>query len=88
MLSRWEREQGGKPSQVVRSKSESISNDEFERMRRDPAKVKTERDILKGARLLRSGAQVKYGFFARYRNVWTPCTMCRVLGVSASGFFD
>jgi transposase len=49
MLSRWAREQEGKPSQVVRSKSESLSNEEFERMRRELAKVKTERDILKKA---------------------------------------
>ena len=49
MLSRWAREQEGKPSKVVRSKSESISNEEFERMRRELAKVKTERDILKKA---------------------------------------
>jgi transposase len=49
MLSRWAREQEGKPSKVARSKSESISNEEFERMRRELAKVKTERDILKKA---------------------------------------
>jgi transposase len=49
MRSRWAREQEGKPSQVVRSKSDSLSNEEFERMRRELAKVKTERDILKKA---------------------------------------
>ena len=49
MLSRWAREQEGKPSQVVRSKSDSLSNEEFERIRRELAKVKTERDILKKA---------------------------------------
>jgi transposase len=49
MLSRWAREPEGKPSKVVRSKSDSISNEEFERMRRELAKVKTERDILKKA---------------------------------------
>jgi hypothetical protein len=46
---RWAREQEGKPSKVARSKSESLSNEEFERMRRELAKVKTERDILKKA---------------------------------------
>jgi transposase-like protein len=88
MRSRWAREQEGKPSQVVLSKSDSLSNEEFERMRRELAKVKTERDILKGARLLRGRAFVPYGFIARHRNVWPTRTMCRVLGVSASGFYD
>lgn len=31
---------------------------------------------------------MKYGFIARHRNVWPTRTMCRVLGVSASGFYD
>jgi putative transposase len=31
---------------------------------------------------------VKYGFIARHRRVWPTRTMCRVLGVSASGFYD
>src|SRR5665213_2721453 len=38
--------------------------------------------------LLRSGPQVKYGFIACHRRVWPTRTMCRVLGVSASGFYD
>lgn len=31
---------------------------------------------------------MKYGFIARHRSVWPTRTMCRVLGVSASGFYD
>jgi putative transposase len=31
---------------------------------------------------------VKYRFIARHRNVWPTRLMCRVLGVSASGFYD
>jgi putative transposase len=31
---------------------------------------------------------VKYGFIACHRRVWPTRTMCRVLGVSASGFYD
>jgi putative transposase len=31
---------------------------------------------------------VKYAFIARHRSVWPTRTMCRVLGVSASGFYD
>jgi transposase len=67
---------------------EKVSPQEYERMRRELAKVKTERDILKGARLLRSQPQVKYGFIAKYRAIWPTRTMCRLLGVSSSGFYD
>lgn len=31
---------------------------------------------------------MKYGFIAKYRNVWPTRTMCKVLGVSSSGFYD
>lgn len=31
---------------------------------------------------------MKYGFIARHRAIWPTRTMCRVLGVSASGFYD
>ncbi len=31
---------------------------------------------------------MKYGFITRHRRVWPTRTMCRVLGVSASGFYD
>ena len=31
---------------------------------------------------------MKYGFIARHRKVWPTRTMCRVLGVSTSGFYD
>lgn len=31
---------------------------------------------------------MKYGFIARHRRIWPTRTMCRVLGVSTSGFYD
>jgi transposase len=49
MLARWAREQEGKSVQASRGKNEGVSTEEFERMRRELAKVKTERDILKKA---------------------------------------
>lgn len=49
MLHRWAREQEGKPSKVAGSKNDVVSSGEFERMRRELAKVRTERDILKKA---------------------------------------
>jgi transposase len=49
LLSRWMREQGGSSNSVTASKSTPVSSEEFERMRRELAKVKMERDILKKA---------------------------------------
>ena len=49
MLHRWVREQGGPASKGAANKDEAVSLGEFERMHRELAKVRTERDILKKA---------------------------------------
>ena len=49
MLHRWVREQEGNRSKVAGDKNELVPLGEFERMRRELAKVRTERDILKKA---------------------------------------
>lgn len=49
ILAHWAPEFEGKVSKVARGKTESISSEEFECMRRELVKVKTERDILKKA---------------------------------------
>ena len=47
LLSRWAREQGSEMAGMHGSKSDGVSSQEFDRMRRELAKVKMERDILK-----------------------------------------
>jgi transposase len=49
MLHRRIRQQEGNSSKVAGSKNGVVSSGEFERMRRELAKVRTERDILKKA---------------------------------------
>ena len=50
MLHRWVREQEfGNRLKVSGDKNEAVALGEFERMRRELAKVRTERDILKKA---------------------------------------
>lgn len=49
LLARWQREQDGPVATVSSSKGGAVSSEEFERMRRELAKVKMERDILKKA---------------------------------------
>jgi putative transposase len=62
---------------------------EIERLKRELVRVKMERDIIKkSARLLRERPIVKYGFIARHRTVWAVRVMCRVMTVSASGYYD
>ena len=48
LLGRWCREASGETA-VSNGNGEKVSNQEYERMRRELAKVKTERDILKKA---------------------------------------
>lgn len=47
MLARWAREQQGNTSKANGGNRAVVPNDEFERMRRELAKLRTERDILK-----------------------------------------
>jgi hypothetical protein len=42
----------------------------------------------RSAWLRRGRPQVKYRFIARHRAIWPTRTMCRVRGVSTSGFYD
>ena len=49
MLHRWVRQQEGSLSKVTDRTNDVVSSGEFERMRRELAKVRTERDILKKA---------------------------------------
>ncbi|MFN7399333.1 MAG: IS3 family transposase [Sandaracinobacter sp.] len=60
---------------------------EIERLRRENAKLKAERDILKKGRgLFREGLDMKFGFIAKHRGVWPVSWICEALGVSRSGF--
>lgn len=49
LLGRWCREQEGKASSPCRNKADAVSSQKFDSMRRELAKVKMERDILKKA---------------------------------------
>jgi len=60
---------------------------EIERLRRELARMKAERDILKKSRgLLCQGLDMKFGFVAKHRGIWPVSWICEALGVSRSGF--
>ena len=63
--------------------------DELRRLRRENRVLTEEREILKKRRLLRQGRRdpvTAFGFIAAKRTEHSVKTMCRVLGVSRSGF--
>ncbi|RZA14656.1 MAG: IS3 family transposase [Proteobacteria bacterium] len=60
---------------------------EIERLRRELARMKAERDILKKGRgLLCQGLDMMFGFVAKHRGIWPVSWICEALGVSRSGF--
>lgn len=60
---------------------------EIERLRKEVAKLKAERDILKkDRRLLCEGRDMKFAFIAKHRSIWPVAWLCEALGVSRSGF--
>lgn len=89
VLRRWVEKHNGGQWQVESGKP--LKTDvvaELERVRRELAKVKMERDILKKPQLLREGPDVRYGFIVSNRTVWPTRAMCRVMEVSHSGFYE
>jgi putative transposase len=88
VLRKWVKEFGADPKQAFpghgQMKPEQL---EIDRLRREVAKLKAERDILKKARgLLREGVDMKFGSIAKHRSVSPVARLCEALGVSRSGF--
>jgi hypothetical protein len=68
---------------VQRSQSQ-----ELDRLRREVVRLRAERDIpKKSARLLCEGTQVRFGFIAKHRGIWSTRWMCGMLDVSHGGFY-
>ena len=61
---------------------------EIARLKREVAKLKAERDILKkAAAYFAKEIDVKFGFIAKHRGVWPAEWLCEALGVSRGGFY-
>ncbi|MCF6328277.1 MAG: IS3 family transposase [Henriciella sp.] len=88
VLRRWIREFEDSPDGAFPGKGQMKPEDEeVRRLRREVAKLKAERDILKkGHGLLRQGPAVMFRFVAKHRGIWPISWMCETLGVSRSGF--
>nr|WP_165253776.1 IS3 family transposase [Paludisphaera soli] len=63
--------------------------EELRRLRAEVKRLTMERDVLKkGDGLLRQGVVMRYDFVERHRGRWPVRLMCRVLRVSAGGYYD
>lgn len=97
MLRRWQRKlQEGGPAASAAAKPPvspmaSPADQAFEiaRLRRELDRARMERDILKKSRRHLCGdAAVKFAFIEQYTPTWPANVMCRMLGVSRSGYYD
>src|SRR4029453_3079215 len=61
---------------------------ELQRLRRENKQLQMEREILKkGSGLLREGKSMRYRFIAVEKALYPVTVLCRVLGLSKSGFY-
>ncbi|MEK4031842.1 IS3 family transposase [Methylocystis sp. IM3] len=88
VLRRWIRELTVDPAQAFPGHGQQKpEQQELERLRREVAKLRAERDIpKKGRSLLCEGSEMRFAFVAKHRNVWPVAWLCEALDVSRSGF--
>ncbi|MER8805257.1 IS3 family transposase [Mesorhizobium sp. M0998] len=88
VLRKWVRELSTDPQHAFPGHGQmKPEQQEIDRLRKEVAKLKAERDIpKKGRSLLREGSDVKFAFIARHRNIWPVAWLCSALDVSRSGF--
>ena len=89
VLRRWMRELTPDPRQAFPGKGVMKPEQaEIDRLRKEVAKLKMERDILKkAAAYFRQGIDVRFDFVAKHRVAWPVGLICETLGVSRSGFY-
>ncbi|WP_187969239.1 IS3 family transposase [Aquibium microcysteis] len=88
VLRKWVRELSTDPQHAFPGHGQmKPEQQEIDRLRKEVAKLKAERDIpKKGRSLLREGSDMRFAFIAKHRNVWPVAWLCEALDVSRSGF--
>jgi transposase len=81
-----ERVRRGSNAGVSRTRSDEARAAGDRPARREVAKLKAERDILKKAAATSRTVDMKFGFTANHRSVWPVAWLYPGLGVSRSGF--
>ncbi|WP_453974011.1 IS3 family transposase [Amorphus sp. MBR-141] len=88
VLRKWIRELGADPQHAFPGHGQmKPEQQEIDRLRKEVAKLKAERDIpKKGRSLLREGSDMRFAFIAKHRSIWPVAWLCEALDVSRSGF--
>ena len=89
VLRKWVREQAADPGSAFPGHGVmKPEQQEIERLRRELARMKAERDILKkSGGLLRQGLDMRFEFIAKHRGIWPVSWICEALGVSWQAAF-
>lgn len=89
VVGRWVREARADKRQAFPGRGQMKADDaEVARLKRELARTKAERDILKkNHRVLRQGADVKFAVIARHRGAWPLSWLCATLQVTRGGFY-
>jgi len=84
VLRKWVREQMADPGSAFPGHGAmKPEQQEIERLRRELARMKAERDILKkSGGLLRQGPDMRFEFIAKHRGIWPVSWICEALGFS------
>ncbi|WP_110815838.1 IS3 family transposase [Pseudoroseicyclus aestuarii] len=88
VLRKWVRELSIDPQHAFPGHGQmKPEQQEIDRLRKEVAKLKAERDIpKKGRGLLREGSDMRFAFIAKHRSIWPVAWLCEALDVSRSGF--
>lgn len=88
VLHKWMRELTADPQQAFPD-HDTMKPElaEVERLKREVAALRMERDLLKSRSLLRQGVDLQLGFVVKRWGTWPANLMCDALGVSSSGFY-
>ncbi|QDB99530.1 IS3 family transposase [Mesorhizobium sp. 8] len=88
VLRKWIRETSVDPRHAFPGHGQmKLEQLEIDRLRKEVAKLKAERDNLKkGRSLLREGSDMRFAFIAKHRSIWPVAWLCDALDVSRSGF--
>lgn len=88
VLSRWMRELTSAPTTAFPGNGQVRAGrvGRIAALKKEVARLKTERDILKRSPLFRSGGDMRFAFIAKHRHIWPVSWLCRALEVSRSGF--
>ncbi|MEZ5887879.1 MAG: IS3 family transposase [Paracoccaceae bacterium] len=87
VLRRWMRELTAAPAAAFPGNGQMRADlAEIAALKKEVARLRAERDILKKGRFFRARGDMRFAFIAKHRHIWPISWLCEVLEVSRSGF--